>query len=52
MKAICINRQHTTIAKQAGVVAGSWLAMISLSNYDRTPSEFGMLGVQEGDGYC
>jgi hypothetical protein len=48
MKAICFNRQHfNTIAKQAGVMPGSWLAINSLSN-DRTPVEIYTCRVHEG----
>ena len=45
-----LHREINTIAKQAGVCAGSWLA-INLSSDYRTPSEFG-IGVREGGGYC
>jgi len=48
MKANCFNRQHfNTIAKQAGVMPGSWLAINSLSN-DRTPVEIYTSRVHEG----
>jgi hypothetical protein len=47
MQANCFNRQHfNTIAKQAGVMSGSWLAINSLSNYDRSPE--GSTRVREG----
>jgi len=45
MQAINVIRQHYCIAKQAGVMPTSWLAINSLSN-DRTPEGFtpGSLG--------
>jgi hypothetical protein len=39
-------RQHNTIAKQAGVMPASWLAIGSLS-FDRTPEGYNTQGSME-----
>lgn len=52
MQSTCFNRQFNTIAKQAGVNAGSWLGMNSLGHSDRTPEGYISSGSIEGGGYC
>jgi hypothetical protein len=51
MKPICNFRQFKTIAKQAVLMHGSWLAINSL-NSDRTPEGYISQGFIEGAGYA
>jgi len=52
MNAICNFRQFKTIAKQAGMNAGSWLSVNSLGHSDRTPEGYISSGFLEGSGYA
>ena len=51
MNCVSQHRQFNVIAKQAGFMPTSWLAINSLSN-DRTPEGYITQGSREGAGYA
>jgi hypothetical protein len=51
MNCVSLHRQFNSIAKQAGFMPTSWLAINSLS-LDRTPEGYISSGFLEGSGYA